>query len=214
MDYLNIYNSLIEKAKDNVFNPNEYFETHHIILKGLGGSDEKDNLVKMTARQHFVAHWLLFRIHPTNKQIAAAFHIIAFGTNCRNTRKKHQGYMPSSRAIAEAREAKVIHNKGNKHSPETIKKMQDTWAKKLAEGYIWPKIGMKASEESKEKQRLAMSGKPRSQETIDKIIATKKKQYQDYLEQNNGIKKKMSNKTKRRIKEAAIERNRIKRQQK
>ena len=214
MNYSKIYNDLIEKGKSNVFTDTDYYETHHIIPKGLGGTDDKDNLVNLTYRQHFVAHWLLFRIYPDNKQIAAAFHISAFGTNCRNTRKKHQGYMPSSRAIAEARIAKVVHNKGNKHSPETIKKMQDTWAKKLAEGYVWPKIGTSPSEETRAKQSKSKIGKSRSQETIDKISETKKKQYQEYLEQNNGVKKKMSKKTKIRIKEAAIERNRIKRQQK
>lgn len=214
MNYLNIYNSLIAKAKDNVFNSDEYFETHHIIPKGMDGSDDINNLVKMTARQHFVAHWLLFRIYPTNKQIAAAFHITAFGTNCRNTRKKHKGYMPSSRAIAEAREAKVLHNKGNKHSPETIQKMKDTWSKKLAEGYVWPKIGTSPSDETREKQSKSKIGKPRSQETIDKIQATKKRQQQEFLDQNNGMKKKLSKETIKKIRDAAIKRNKEKRHQK
>lgn len=207
MNYLNIYNSLIEKARTNIFNADDYFETHHIILKGLGGTDDNDNLVKMTARQHFVAHWLLFRIYPTNKKIAAAFHIIAFGTNCRNTRKKHQGYMPSSRSIAEARQAKVFHNKGNKHSPETIQKMKNTWQEKIKNGYIGPTNGKITSDETKEKQSLSKLGKERSIETIDKIRATKKKQHQEYLNQNNGVKKKLSTDTKNKIRQAAIERN-------
>lgn len=207
MNYLNIYNSLIEKAKSNIFDTDEYFETHHIEPKGLGGSDDINNLVKMTARQHFVAHWLLFRIYPTNKQIAAAFHIIAFGKNCRETRKKHEGYMPSSRAIAEARYASIIRNTGSKHSLETIQKMKDTWAKKLAEGYVWPKIGTSPSEETRAKQSQSKIGKPRSQETINKIIATKKKQQQEFLEQNNGVKKKLSKDTIEKIRQAALERN-------
>lgn len=207
MNYLNIYNSLIDKAKDNVFNSDEYFETHHIIPKGMDGSDDTNNLVKMTARQHFVAHWLLFRIYPTNKQIAAAFHIIAFGTNCRNTRKKHQGYMPSSRAIAEARYASVVRNTGSKHSPETIQKMKDTWSKKLAEGYVWPKIGTSPSDETREKQSKSKIGKPRSQETIDKIKDTTRRQQQEFLDQNNGVKKKLSKETIEKIRQAALERN-------
>jgi hypothetical protein len=207
MDYLNIYNSLIDKAKNNVFNSDEYFETHHIIPKGMNGSNEKDNLVKMTARQHFVAHWLLFRIYPTNKQIASAFHIIAFGTNCRNTRKKHEGYMPSSRAIAEARYASVVRNTGSKHLPETIQKMKDTWQEKIKNGYIGPTNGKITSEETKEKQRQSKLGKPRPQETIDKIKATKKRQYQEYLEQYNIVKKKLSKETIKKIRDAAIKRN-------
>lgn len=207
MNYLNIYNSLIEKAKDNVFNSDEYFETHHIIPKGMDGSDDTNNLVKMTARQHFVAHWLLFRIYPTNKQIAAAFHITAFGTNCRNTRKKHKGYMPSSRAIAEARYASVVRNTGSKHSPETIQKMKDTWKDKYANGHAGSTKGRKITDEQKLKQSIAMTGRKRSQETIDKIQATKKRQQQEFLEQNNGVKKKLSKETIEKIRQAALERN-------
>lgn len=173
MNYLKVYNSLIEKGKNNIFNNDDYYETHHIIPKSIGGSDNEDNLVKLTAREHFVAHWLLFRLYPTNKQIAAAFHIIAFGTNCRNTRKNHEGYVPSSRAIAEARMAKVLHNKGNKHSEDTIQKMKNTWAKKIENGYIGPTTGRKTSDVTKEKQRKSKLGKSRPTEVIDKIRNTK-----------------------------------------
>lgn len=173
MDYLKVYNSLIEKGKNKTFDDNEYFEVHHIQPKSIGGTDDSENLVKLSAREHFVAHWLLFRLYPTNKQIAAAFHITAFGTNCRNTRKKHQGYIPSSRAIAEARLAKVIHNRGSKHSSDTIKKMKDTWDKKIKDGYVGPTTGRKTSDETKLKQRNAKLGKSRSTEIIDKIRNTK-----------------------------------------
>ena len=37
-------------------------ETHHIIPRSLGGGDEPENLVRLTAREHFVCHWLLTRM--------------------------------------------------------------------------------------------------------------------------------------------------------
>lgn len=36
-----------------------YVEKHHIIPKSMGGSDSSENLVKLTAREHFIAHLLL-----------------------------------------------------------------------------------------------------------------------------------------------------------
>jgi hypothetical protein len=150
---------------------------------------------------------MFFSCFSTNKQIAAAFHIIAFGKNCRETRKKHEGYMPSSRAIAEARYASIVRNTGSKHSPETIQKMKNTWQNKLKNGYVGPTKGKITSEETKEKQRQAKLGKPRSQETIDKIKTTKKRQQQEFLEQNNGIKKKLTKDTIEKIRQAALERN-------
>ena len=36
-----------------------YTEKHHIVPRCMGGSDDKDNLVALTAREHYVAHLLL-----------------------------------------------------------------------------------------------------------------------------------------------------------
>lgn len=36
-----------------------YTEKHHIVPRSLGGSNDKDNLVILTAREHFIAHLLL-----------------------------------------------------------------------------------------------------------------------------------------------------------
>ena len=64
MDYKNIYYKIIEKAKDEYENGLRnlgYFEKHHILPKSLGGSNDKENLVKLTAREHFICHALLIR---------------------------------------------------------------------------------------------------------------------------------------------------------
>ena len=45
-----------------------YTEKHHIIPKSLGGSNKKKNLVKLTAREHFVCHWLLTKMVSDIKQ--------------------------------------------------------------------------------------------------------------------------------------------------
>lgn len=40
-----------------------YSELHHILPRSLGGDDTKQNLVRLTAREHFICHLLLVRIH-------------------------------------------------------------------------------------------------------------------------------------------------------
>lgn len=62
MNYENIYSALILNAQTR----NEivgYCEMHHIIPKCLGGSNDVKNLVRLTAREHYVAHLLLAKIH-------------------------------------------------------------------------------------------------------------------------------------------------------
>lgn len=48
------------------------YERHHIFPKSLGGDNSDTNLIYLTGRQHFFAHWLLFKIY-NNPEMAMAF---------------------------------------------------------------------------------------------------------------------------------------------
>lgn len=61
MNYEKIYFSIIEKKKAQP--ANGYSEKHHILPKSLGGSDDTHNIVRLSAREHFICHWLLVKIH-------------------------------------------------------------------------------------------------------------------------------------------------------
>lgn len=63
MNYQKIYNQLIENARLKNNSENEYYEIHHIIPSCVGGTSESNNLVKLTAREHFVAHKLLCKLY-------------------------------------------------------------------------------------------------------------------------------------------------------
>lgn len=56
-DYLNYVKTLNRYKKDG-----NYYEKHHIIPKSLGGSNDESNLVLLTAREHFLAHYLLCKM--------------------------------------------------------------------------------------------------------------------------------------------------------
>jgi len=59
--YKNWYNSIIATATHRILTT--YTEKHHIIPRSLGGDDSSTNLVDLTAREHFICHWLLTKIH-------------------------------------------------------------------------------------------------------------------------------------------------------
>ena len=52
MNYQKIYNQIIERAKNRQLEG--YKEKHHIIPRCLNGNNDKENLVKLTAREHFL----------------------------------------------------------------------------------------------------------------------------------------------------------------
>ena len=55
--YKKWHDSIIDRAKNRVLSC--YVERHHIIPKSCGGSNDKDNLVPLTAREHYIVHMLL-----------------------------------------------------------------------------------------------------------------------------------------------------------
>jgi len=61
MNYSNIYYSIIENRKKYPYNG--YTEIHHIVPKSLGGTNDKDNLVNLSAREHFICHLLLTKMY-------------------------------------------------------------------------------------------------------------------------------------------------------
>lgn len=71
MDYKGLYEKLISSRIN--LEPCGRFEVHHIKPRSLGGDDSKDNLVKLSPREHFVAHILLAKIHGGSMWAAASF---------------------------------------------------------------------------------------------------------------------------------------------
>lgn len=63
--YTKWYNMIINNAKDRFIDG--YVEIHHIIPRCLGGDDSNDNLVRLTAREHFVCHMLLTKMHDDHR---------------------------------------------------------------------------------------------------------------------------------------------------
>jgi hypothetical protein len=119
MNYKKIYDDLmesrlllkLERFKDKT--QGVYFEGHHIIPKSKGGQGNSSkglnhpNIVLLTAREHFLAHWLLWRIHR-DRSSALAFHKMMSSNN-------HQKRNKSSRGYEEARLAFSETNKGNQY---------------------------------------------------------------------------------------------------
>jgi hypothetical protein len=80
MNYCKIYQNLIDRSKNRTLDVNEYYESHHIIPRCLGGNDSTDNLTNLTAREHFVAHLCLVRIYPGNHSLVKAAVMMACGS--------------------------------------------------------------------------------------------------------------------------------------
>lgn len=93
MNYKKIYDQLVEKCKVRGLDKSVlkgYYEKHHIVPKCMGGSDDVENFVLFTGREHLVAHLLLWKAYPSNKGIAFAVNIMANRTGSKNTSRLYQ----------------------------------------------------------------------------------------------------------------------------
>lgn len=94
MNYSNIYNSIINNAKGR-WKVKYIHELHHITPKCIGGGDEKDNLVALTAREHYICHWLLTKMHPNNSSLFYAFNMMHVHNNIHSRNSKRYAYHKS-----------------------------------------------------------------------------------------------------------------------
>jgi hypothetical protein len=126
--YTNVYNAIIEHAKNRELN--SYFEKHHIIPQSLGGTNNKENIVKLTAREHFICHLLLTKMvdGPNKSKMYQAAWMMAASTS-----KTQQRYKVNNRLYEHLR-----------IEMSNVKKSMTTWNK-----------GISPSTETKQKQRTA-----------------------------------------------------------
>ena len=93
MNYKKHYDVLCDRAKTRDI-PNEYLERHHIIPKCMGGNDLQENIVALTAREHFIAHALLAQIYSETQygyKLASAFQFMAVDSHG-GKRQNNRGY--------------------------------------------------------------------------------------------------------------------------
>ena len=168
MNYQWHYERLIETRMDRVFPDDVYVEKHHIIPSSMGGMNGPT--VYLTAREHFIAHWLLWRIYR-NREMAFAFRCMCF---YKNNKMQGKCRVFSSRAYSESKEAvrvlgvsansKIKQSKamsGKKRKPFTTQHKENISRAAKNRANI--------SDETRKKLSLSHVGKKHSIETLKKI---------------------------------------------
>ena len=119
--YYRWYYSIIENARIRKINL-PYKESHHIIPKSIGGDNSSNNLVDLTAREHFICHWLLTKITKNHAKQKMSYALWAM-MNIEN--EYHQRYKISSKvySLLKERLASVFSKQqtGRVRSEETRK---------------------------------------------------------------------------------------------
>lgn len=168
----------------------KYHERHHIIPVCINGSDDKENLIDLFAREHFEAHRLLALENPNNDKLVYAWHMMSI-MNDNNKRI----YEITSEEYEEARISFINSLSSNMSGENNI-----MYGKYHSEE-TRQKIGEKAKIRYEDRNNHPMFGKHHNEDT-KKIISDKAKDRYKSPEDNPMYGKKQSEKTKMAVREA------------
>lgn len=144
--YHKYYFYIINHAKSRQILPDTKIEKHHIIPRSLGGTNDPDNLVKLSAREHFICHRLLpkFTKEKSRTKMLYAIWKMCHSSTARKTSFKltartyatiknemktsrtSEDFTPEWRAkISASRKGKSSWNKGILRTEEEKNKMKE-----------------------------------------------------------------------------------------
>lgn len=171
--YTTWYYDIVNRAKTRVLDT--YTEKHHIIPRSLGGDNRVDNIVSLTAREHFVCHWLLTKMVDNKKhkyQMWNAFSCMLYRNNPNQERYKvtskiFENIKSAGSKIKSKRfsgTGNPMYGKRGANHPAYGKAWSDERRKNASESHK----GFIRTQESKDKQSASTKGRTQTQEHIDK----------------------------------------------
>lgn len=206
MDYKKTYNDLIQKRRQfPLSKKNGYCEYHHIVPISEGGEAtapiarnncEGTNLVCLTAREHYIAHLLLYKIYNDYKMLNAIMSFRTYSKTFRNNMRINSRLYEKLRIYWAEELSKSNSGEGN---PMYGKKLKDcmtpekyeAWCKNngdcywvndgsiqrkiknnqpLPEGFVKGRL-----KSTNEKISKANSGRPKPKGTTQKMVEAKRK---------------------------------------
>lgn len=166
--YFTWYQSICQQAKTRKLPKSVYIETHHILPKSIFPEFDKDpiNLVQLTAREHFICHWLLTKLIDDHRIVYAFQMMIPNRTGSR--------YRPKSSIVYQNLKKKFSLNNvgtaGKSWYTNGTSNIMVSVGDDPPFGYIKGRTftqqhkdslkGIQKTEEHKQRQSIAMTGKP------------------------------------------------------
>jgi len=169
--YSKIYFSIIDNAKSR--NLLEYKEKHHIIPKSLGGSNNSDNIVELTFREHFICHRLLIRMTEGISKRKMTYGLWAMTMS----NSKQSRMLVNSRLFEKIKQDKILAQIGIPLSEERKEKIRNS------------SFGKIQSEETKNKRAKSRTGFRNTDQTKEKMKESAKLRWANTIDDSERIQK-------------------------
>jgi DNA-binding CsgD family transcriptional regulator len=177
MNYQRLYNNIVENRKINPLSLNEYGEIHHITPKSLGGVDDSSNLIRLTAREHYICHLLLSEMYEKETfewyKMNHAFQMMNLNGVKQNRYFNSRIYelkrIDFRKTMSWAQSGNKNSQYGKKRSDETKEKIRASINKRLGKDNNLTAVQIKKLKRKKDIEYYTVDGKYFNKQTRDKM---------------------------------------------
>ena len=194
MNYKRLYDSIIFNAV--AIEKSGYTEKHHIVPKSLGGLDNESNLVKLTAREHFICHYLLTKMYGKNSSEWHKMHMAFHMMKCSSAGQERYFNSRLYEATRENRSLALSLNQSGENSSQrgTMWINNGSESKKMKKDDLIPDGWIKGrvnvhSDYSKSKVSLASKGRKHTEASKIKMSSAKQNISEETKEKMSAAKK-------------------------
>jgi len=124
--YTRWYYSIIDNANSRTLHNTVYIEKHHIIPRSMGGNNDVTNLAKLTAREHYLCHYLLTKMTTETNKVKMLCALRFLNANNRKSSRVYE-YIKTNlhhgplavlikQKISNTMKGRPAHNKGKKQN--------------------------------------------------------------------------------------------------
>ena len=158
------------------------YHFHHIRPRHMGGTDDTDNLVKLTVEEHAAAHKKLWEDHGSEYDRIAWQCLVGQIDNAEANRLANIHYNKNKKVSEETKKKISLANRGKKLSMETKRKIGlNNKGNKSRAGYI-------NTNQHNEKIATALRDKPKSEEHKESLRGKRPDVNQSGSKNNNSKK--------------------------
>lgn len=190
------YKNITETARQRTIDG--YTESHHILPESLGGNNNASNLTNLTAREHFICHWLLTKIYPTGEEHWKMVNALRM-MRAENTRQQRYKTKITGRVYSKLKEEYAILQ-SNRVKGENNPNFGKHWTDEQKEQHSKKIKGRVQPLLEKQKQIAAQIGRIRNPFTEE----WKKNLSNNHKSKQSGFDGSLSEETKQKMREKAI----------
>lgn len=170
MDYERVYREFIADRRLREYLLTTGFDRHHVLPRHLGGSNDAENIVKLTYADHLFAHILLAKSHGGVMAVCANRMSGMEKYRGRRSRERYAHLRAAHRAAVTGKKLSDKHREALRGPRPDMRGNQRAARPKTAEHRARigaAHVGMKRSEETKAKLRAVWARRKANKENQD-----------------------------------------------